>query len=346
MKKVLFITEYLNPPFDEGIKKTAFHFYLELNKNYNSLTLCRKGFHNNNIEIIKFNSLFLSLKLYKIINKFKPSIIVYLPFSSATFASYVRINILKLLSGYKKTVFIGLQSRTLKKWQQLLIPLLKPSYGLTPSPELKKFWVKKKIKNKLLPLITDLTVFKPLKTNEEKLGLRKKYNIPLASFIILHVGHITKTRNLEALISLQNNECQVVIVGSTSTPNASRDKHDLKRELLEKKILFLDYYIEKIEEVYQFSDVYVFPVVKETGSISLPLSILEARACGLPVITTHFGGLEEIIGNDNRNILYRKPREFEETVKSLRKKPQADFHNTNVSNINVVYTKIIQDIID
>ena len=28
MKRVVFITEFLNPPFDEGIKKTAFHILL------------------------------------------------------------------------------------------------------------------------------------------------------------------------------------------------------------------------------------------------------------------------------------------------------------------------------
>jgi glycosyltransferase involved in cell wall biosynthesis len=42
------------------------------------------------------------------------------------------------------------------------------------------------------------------------------------------------------------------------------------------------------------ADCYLFPVRNDTASIDLPLSVLEAMSCNLPVITTRFGGLDEI----------------------------------------------------
>jgi len=54
----------------------------------------------------------------------------------------------------------------------------------------------------------------------------------------------------------------------------------------------------EIEELYQLADLYVFPVVDKLGSIELPLSIMEAMACNLPVISTKFGALPRILKED------------------------------------------------
>jgi glycosyltransferase involved in cell wall biosynthesis len=80
-----------------------------------------------------------------------------------------------------------------------------------------------------------------------------------------------------------------LLVGSTSTP---QDEH-LVQELEEVRVRVLRDYIPDIQEIYQLSDCYLFPVASRTAAIELPLSVLEAMACNLPVITTRFGGLED-----------------------------------------------------
>jgi glycosyltransferase involved in cell wall biosynthesis len=64
-------------------------------------------------------------------------------------------------------------------------------------------------------------------------------------------------------------------------------------------------YIKTIQEIYQLSDLYVFPVQDRLGSIETPLSVLEAMSCNLPVITTRFGGLTRMFNEgDGLHFVY------------------------------------------
>ena len=65
-------------------------------------------------------------------------------------------------------------------------------------------------------------------------------------------------------------------------------------------------FIKDIQEVYQASDVYLFPVAPSTrggrertweavGSMDFPLSVLEAMGCNLPVVTTRLEALDRFI---------------------------------------------------
>ena len=60
----------------------------------------------------------------------------------------------------------------------------------------------------------------------------------------------------------------------------------------------IDTYISNIEEIYQLSDVYFFPVTESENCIDVPLSVLEAAACNLPILTTNYGELKSFIKED------------------------------------------------
>jgi glycosyltransferase involved in cell wall biosynthesis len=53
-------------------------------------------------------------------------------------------------------------------------------------------------------------------------------------------------------------------------------------------------HFSSIEDIYNISNCYVFPTVNRKACIETPLSVLEAMACNLPVISTRFGALSEM----------------------------------------------------
>jgi len=55
-------------------------------------------------------------------------------------------------------------------------------------------------------------------------------------------------------------------------------------------------YLPHVEHLYQASDAYVFPVTSTDNAIEVPLSVLEALACDVPVVSTRFGGLPRLFG--------------------------------------------------
>jgi len=337
LKKVLFITEYLNPPYDEGIKKTVYNLFLDLDKKYELQVICRYGFEKENIHIINTNPLFISKEVKSLIKEFEPESLIYLPFQSSTFASYLRLRVFSLFTKKTNAIFIALQPKPLKKWHHFLIKAIKPKFALTPSPTLNEYWDKMKVKNELVPLLTDLTIFKPILNLKFKKDLRKKYGLPVDAFIISHMGHLNEGRNLKTLIPLQQAGMQIVIAASSSTPEDAMGQESLKNELLNAGMIILDGFIENIEEVYQLSDIYIFPVIKRNSSIGMPLSVLEARACGIPVITTNYGSLKSFLQDDFGGIFYAKPDNFLKVMSKIKTLESNNNPKTKVSELNDMF---------
>ncbi|HQC08446.1 MAG TPA: glycosyltransferase [Candidatus Cloacimonas acidaminovorans] len=345
MKKVLLVTEQINPPYDEGIKKTVYNLFVGLEQRYIIKVICREGFNDERIKVIETNRLFISNRIKKTVKKFRPHTLIYFPFASTTFASFVRNVILSSFCSSAQNIMVALQPKQLATWQTRLIRFLKPKIVLTPSLLLYDKLKGLKINSSLIPLPTNLENFSPNKNDETKKVLRIKYHIPPNKYVITHIGHFNEGRNLKSLVPLQKGENQVIIVGSSSTPRDSIGPASLKEKLLNTGIMIIDGFIERIEEIYHLSDLYIFPVVKKNSSIDLPLSILEARACGVPVVTTNFGSTEYFLGNDNGNIFYSEPEEFPARVEEV-KKLMLNKNNTSVGTLNGQFEEILFSAID
>lgn len=151
----------------------------------------------------------------------------------------------------------------------------------------------------------DHTKFKPVsKSIKEK--IRKELNIPLSSIVGLHVGHINKGRNLLPLSNLHKNGIQIIVIGSTTVkPNKK-----IRTHLVNSGVLVIDSYVKDIEKYYQASDFYIFPIIDSRACIQVPLSILEAMGCNIPIITTEFEGIPYYFETEGRN-LYLIEDQFE-----------------------------------
>jgi glycosyltransferase involved in cell wall biosynthesis len=151
----------------------------------------------------------------------------------------------------------------------------------------------------VIPVGVDLTDFRPAsKDDNEKAMLRRRHQVSPDAYVYLHIGHLSPHRNLDILATLAADPgAEVIVIGSTSTP-----QDDAVRAAMESAGVRVIREVMPVEEFYRLSDCYVFPVHDATGCVEIPLSVLEALASGLPVLSRPFGGLRDFLpaGDDLR----------------------------------------------
>ena len=76
--------------------------------------------------------------------------------------------------------------------------------------------------------------------------------------------------------------------------------------------------MENIEEIYQLSDCYFFPTTDAIEAIEFPLSVLEAMACNLPIITTPFGGLTDIFDESDDFLYFTNENQIPEKITQIK----------------------------
>lgn len=130
---------------------------------------------------------------------------------------------------------------------------------------------------------------------QRKMELRRKYGIREDTPVVLHVGHMQEGRNIGKLLDLDD-RYHIVLV--TSTYEQDKRNLDLRERLKQRNITLIEHYLPNIEEIYQLSDVYFFPVIDENHCISAPLSVFEAASCNLPIVCTEFGELKQLKGKE------------------------------------------------
>lgn len=287
--RICVITETLSRRLDEGIKNFAFKLIINLTPEHELLGIHKWGesLEHPSIRKIPAHKFFLGLKLKETIRMFNPAIICYIPETSASLSAFIKAKILKSYGGGKPIILIALQPRTYSFLSRTVMKLFIPDSILVQSEETLQNLSGLRCEVRLIPSGVDLEKFVPV-DNSAKLILRRKYGIDRDKFVILHVGHINRNRNIQLLKRVAAaTDNQVVLVGSTSTPQDNA----LIKELQSRGAIVITHYLKKIEEVYQLADCYLFQVESSSASIGMPLSVLEAMACNLPVLCTRFGAL-------------------------------------------------------
>jgi glycosyltransferase involved in cell wall biosynthesis len=159
----------------------------------------------------------------------------------------------------------------------------------------------------------DLEKFRPVSSSDKE-KLRLEYGVDPEKFVILHVGSVRKWRNVDHLIEIQKEAgVQVVLVGRSTTKN----ENDVEQALRKAGVMVKDGYNPRIAEFYGLADCYVFPTTTPIGSIDVPLSVLEAMACNLPVVTTRFGGLPRMFREEN-GFFYSDTAHFPQHIRALK----------------------------
>ena len=242
---------------------------------------------------LSLNKLLLNRSLIKLLRQEKKPVL-YIPFPAGMLPTALRIFVLSRFARWDLQVMITMQG-SMNKMAQWLIK----ASGAKVMAISQSTWevYRDLIGQRALQLKTgvDTERFCPVEP-AHKTALREKYGLPQGENIVLHVGHLKAGRNIGHLLNLDEKWHVLLVV---STWKASQQDAALRSALEQKQNLTLiDEYQPNIEELYQLADVYFFPVVDARHCIDVPLSALEAAACGIPVVTTPYGEMKELIEKD------------------------------------------------
>jgi len=262
---------------DEGLRNIAYNFYQELSKRHEVL----------HVQVRKLSS----RRLLGNIKGFKPDILHFIP--GPTIKSFMIVRLLSVYMPKAKTVMSAARPliSPVSTW---LIPLLKPSIVLTQSMESEAMFSRLGCRVHFMPSGVDVEKFKP-NDGMSRQDLRRKYGFKGEKPLLLHVGSLTKRRNVALLSRIRREmNVDVLIVSTSSTPA----ELDVERFLRETGCHIIKKYVRSMGEIYSMVNCYVFPVMQPSGSIEIPLTVLEAMACNIPVVTTRFGALPRLFKED------------------------------------------------
>ena len=217
----------------------------------------------------------------KEIKKFNPDIIHFI--LSPTIGGLLLAKITSII--FPKCIIVSSIHSSMR--DSFFLRFLKPDLMFVQSTESEFFFKRYGYRTESLPNGVDIERFKPC-DETRKNELRKNLNIPAEKCVILHLASLKKERNLAIFEKIQEDpDCFVLIVGREN------DNSDpvVVTQLRNSGCTVLIKNIDRIEDIYNVADCYVFPTIDKTACIETPLSVLEAMSSNLPVITTKFGNL-------------------------------------------------------
>ncbi|MCD6550136.1 glycosyltransferase [bacterium] len=236
------------------------------------------------------------------------------PFTMGLFAKYISLN-QKIPFVYthhiQYTEYSKLYFKTdfffpslAKAWSKYFSDLA--DLVIAPSLKIKKllrsYGVKKDIV--VLPTGIDTKMFKKANRKRE---LRKKLGISYKTKILLFVARMEIEKNplflIQSFEELIKKRKDVILLMIGQGGYLKKLKKEVKKKKLEKQVIFLGKVKHKeIPFYYQGSDIFVFSSLTETQGIT----ILEAEACGLPVVALYDDIFSEEIKNNENGFLVKK----------------------------------------
>lgn len=374
MKKVLLVTRPLSPPWDEGSKNFA--YFLARNVSGVQMNIMTKSgetlpnlpenvFPHHVYTTSEIADFTFSQKLRSILFQFfwkgKFDVTHYF-FTPTKLNSFVIKNF--LTSSKTKTIQTVATLREDLWSDEDLKNLLFADMLITYSNYSKEKLEKLGFENvrRIYPGI-DLDEYKLQEKNPE---LLKKANLKNDDFVINFTGEYTRLGAIDSIIESFIEISKKIPTAKLSLAVRIKNERDAKKkkEIIEKlkladildKVSFYDNGSYKMSEIYNLSDISLFPVKNMSGKFDIPLAVVEAMSCEKPIVLSNLPILKELGNNENSVIineveveeiieaildLYNNPEKRKNLGKNARKFVEENF---DIKKIARTYEEIYKNI--
>jgi len=159
-----------------------------------------------------------------------------------------------------------------------------------------------------IPNGVNLEKFRPTANALEKEKIREKLGVSPETKVILFVGFFSREKGVRDLffawekIRERISPSLLVLVGSTdsqykeiSSELLREIRETIQRQRLDSEVLFREK-VDAIEEYYRMADLFILPSYRE----GLPNALLEAMACGTPVVVSRLPGVADVTVRDGK----------------------------------------------
>lgn len=166
----------------------------------------------------------------------------------------------------------------------------------------------------LVTVTNGVEIPQPL-TGPEKQLVRQKYDVAPEVPLVVTAGRLTEQKNFASLIAAaaelraQGIVCRIIIAGEGPL------RQELERQIRESQVsdlVRLPGNVIEMRELMLSADLFVLPSLWE----GLPLVLLEAMACGLPVVGSRIKGVTEVVV-DGRSGSLVEPGDFQDLATAM-----------------------------
>ena len=166
----------------------------------------------------------------------------------------------------------------------------------------------------VIPNSVDTACFSSSLRVGRRASARARFRLTSSDFVLLLIGNDLKKKGLDCLLAASaacpELNLKLLVVGSDRRTEYEAIVQDLS---LGERVLFLDASPDVVQ-FYAAADAYVGPSLEDAYG----LPILEAMACGLPVIASARAGVSEIITHRKNGMILRNPQDSGELAELVR----------------------------
>jgi len=150
---------------------------------------------------------------------------------------------------------------------------------------------------------------------EARVGARERLGIEAGEFVLLLIGNDLKNKGLDALLralaGCGDLSWKLLVVGDDAYAVYEKLLRDMG---IAARVLFLPS-SPKVLQFYAAADAYAGPSLED----AFGMPVLEAMACGLPVVSSSHAGVSELITSGIDGIVLNDPQDPSEVASALRK---------------------------